>query len=181
MVFINSRTPLDLRVLELPRAGEAGAPRPEGVFYGDDSVGPDPRRWPPDRRSFLKGIGSEDARRAAEGLLDWAEGKQLPQDYKREGKRGPETAAIELPDRGTLFTIKEQRVVRVSFRGLRQHWDDERIIRLVQDLAKIDARFGIDTKKRGERPEAPLESLSEQSKRDEFLALMAGVLETLSG
>jgi hypothetical protein len=29
-VFINSRTPLELRVLELPRAGEAGAPRPGG-------------------------------------------------------------------------------------------------------------------------------------------------------
>ncbi len=177
VVFINSRTPLEVRVLELPRAGESGAPRPVAVFYGDDieEIGPEPRRWPPDRRSFLKGIGSEDARSAADGLLDWAEGKQLLLDYKREGKRGPETAAIELPDRGTLFRIKEQRAVRVSLTGLRRLGDEELIRRLVQDLAKIDARFGIDTKKRGERPEAPLESLAEQSKRDEFLALMAGV------
>jgi hypothetical protein len=153
------------------------------VFYGDDSeeIGPDPRRWPPDRRSFLRGIGSEDARRAAEGLLDWAEGKQLPPDYKREGKRGPETAAIEVQGRGRLFKIEEQRVVHVSLTALRRLGDEEIISRLVQDLARIDARFEIDTKKRGERPEAPLESLSEQSKRDEFLSLMAGLLETLSG
>jgi hypothetical protein len=70
----------------------------------------------------------------------------------------------------------------VSFEALReQDWDEERIGQLLQKLAKIDARFQIDRKRPGERPEAPLESLAQGNKREAFLESMEWALETLAG
>jgi hypothetical protein len=92
-----------------------------------------------------------------------------------------EAVAIKTPGGDGLFRINELREVRVSLTGLRRHWEEERINRFVRDLGKVDERFQIDTKKRAERPEAPLESLAQESKRDKFLALMKQALETLTG
>jgi hypothetical protein len=90
---------------------------------------------------------------------------------------GIETGSIEAPDHHhRLFRIKEQREVRVSLTPLRRHWNEERINRFVQKLVKIDPRFQIDTKRKGERPEAPLESLAQESKREQFQELMDQVL-----
>ena len=94
---------------------------------------------------------------------------------------GIESGVIETSGGDRLFRIKEQQEVRVSLTDLRRHWDEERINRFVQRLVKIDPRFQIDTKKKGARPEAPLESLAQESKREEFLTLMEPVLKTLTG
>jgi hypothetical protein len=69
----------------------------------------------------------------------------------------------------------------VSLWALRRRWDEEHISRSIQRLAKIDTRFDIDINSKGERPVAPLESLAEESKREEFLALMERHLQALTG
>ena len=79
-----------------------------------------------------------------------------------------------------LFRVRPGKV-RVSLSALRRHWDEERISGFVQDLAKIDVPFQIDTKFKGKRPEAPLESLAQDHKRQDFLDLMERVLNTLTG
>lgn len=187
VVFINRLAPPEVRflALELPRGGEKEV-KPEPVFYGDNSEEIDPLTptWRPDRKSLLDGIRvrSADAARAAEGLLDWAEREQqVTVDYRRRKRDGPETGAIEVPDRGRLFRITEQQEVRVSLTTLRQHWGKERISQLVQELAEINERFQIDTKYKSHRPEAPLESLAPEDKREEFLRLMERVLKTVGG
>jgi len=153
------------------------------VFYGPDSdeIRPRKPRWRRKREAFIKGIRSADAARAAGGLLIWAEGKRLRLDYGPKKKDRAKTVGIKTPGGDWLFRIKEQRVVRMSFQALRHHhWDEERISRLVKDLAKIDERFATDTKNRSARPEAPLEALAQDSKREDFLALMEQALETLA-
>jgi hypothetical protein len=186
VVFINHHTRPEVRflALELRRAGEAGGPRPVAVFYGDndEEIRPRKPRWRRKQEALLKGIRRPDAARAAGGLLDWAEGKDLAVSYTRKKQDRLETGTILTPGGDRLFRIKEHRVVRVSFEALRHDdGDEDRISQLVQGLAKIDARFQIDTKRKGERPEAPLESLAQESKREEFLVLMEQVLKTPDG
>jgi len=186
VAFINCHTPPELRflALELPHAGEAGIQRPEAVFYGENGrrIGPRPPHWIRRGKSFLEGIPGEDARQVAEDLLRWAESEDLGVIFKRRKSDGIETGAIFTPDGERLFRIKEQRSVRVSFEALRERdWDEERIDQLLQKLAKSDARFQIDRKRTEERPEAPLESLAQENKREAFLESMEWVLETLAG
>jgi hypothetical protein len=187
VTLLNSQLPeVQFLAVALPRGGPA-------EVYGHDpeAIGPLRPKLRPDRSTLIDAISDEiseeisdpDTVHAAEGLLDWAEdnGPNVTVDYSRRRQDGIETAAIETPGGDRLFRIKEQREVRVSLTALRRHWDEERINRFVQDLVKIHPRFQIDTKKKGERPEAPLESLAHESKREEFLGLMEQVLKTLTG
>jgi len=169
VVFVNSVTPPEVRflALELPHAGEEGAPRPVPVFYGDRSteIGPLPPALRPDRWTLMDGLRTEDAARAAHGLLDWAEARQLGVRYTQNA------AIIETPGR-RLFRVLYSGEVRVSGHTITPHgesWDGERIKRFVQELDEIEVRLD------GNRPQAPLESLADESKREKFLALMEQV------
>jgi hypothetical protein len=139
-----------------------------------------PPKLGPDRSTLIEEIGSPDPVRVANGLLDWAEDKESPVkvDYKRSKPDGI-VCVFERPGGDALFKITEQGIVHVSFTGLRRRrWEQESINRLVHDLGKIDERFQIDTKRKSSRPEAPLESLAQEGKREEFLRVMQRVLET---
>jgi hypothetical protein len=70
--------------------------------------------------------------------------------------------------------------VRVSLSAIRGKWNEVRITKLTDDLAKLDSRFGIGTG-RGERPTAPLTALIEDPKREHFLGLMEESLADLTG
>lgn len=123
----------------------------------------------------------------AEELFDWAdERKSRGVEVRCPTKK---QCFIEVADadggtdakREGLFKVRPAEV-RVSLGPLRRrHWGEERISGFVQALTKIDARFQIDPKFKARRPEAPLESLVEESKRKEFLKLMERVLSTLTG
>ena len=175
VTLINSRLRDEVQFLAVavPRGGRRGKP------YGKNpkAIARLKPKLKPDRWTLIEDISSEEAACAAKGLLDWAEGKDLTVRYTRRKQDGIETGTILTPGGHRLFRIKEHRVVRVSFDALRhQHWDEERISRLVQDLARIDERFQVDTKSKGARPEAPLESLAKESNREDFLTLMKQVL-----
>ncbi len=178
VVFINSLTPPEVRflALELRRAGEKGAKLPVPAVYGDDpaEIGPVMPTWPPDRWTLMAILQDADAARAAAGLLDWAEDVEplLGIRYTQSGD-----AVIETPG-GRLFRIAHDGEIRVSSRTLiadGDSWDDERIKTFVKDLDEIGFRL------QGNRPRAPLECLADEGKREQFLALMEQVPETLTG
>lgn len=174
VTLLNTQLPEQVGFLAvaLPRGG-----RREVYGSHPESIPPLEPKLKPDRWTLIDEISSRpDAALAAEGLLDWAEDKQLTVDVPRT-----ETAAIKTPRGDRLFSIKEQRVVRVSLTALRRHWDEDRIDQFVQRLGQVDERFHINMKMKGERPEAPLECLASESKRADFLALMEEVVEALSG
>jgi len=175
VVFINSLTPPEVRFLALvlPRGGEEGVQRPVPVFVGDDSaeIGPLLPTLKPDRWTLMASIRNADGARVAEGLLGWAESKQLDIRYT-------ESAAIIATPGGRLFRISYEGEVRVSRHTLTprgESWDGGRINRFVQDLDKIGVRL------EGKWPRAPLESLADERERDEFLALMEQASENLTG
>jgi hypothetical protein len=182
VTFLNSRlSEVEFLAVALPPGGDPESPYggdPERIF-----------RLPPhtERSKVMAQIDSEDAELVAEELFDWADQRK---------SRGVEVRCptkkqcfIEVPDadggthakREGLFKVRPTEV-RVSLGPLRRrHWDEERISRFVQALTKIDPKFNIDTKSKGQRPEAPLESLREESKRKDFLDLMEEALDTLTG
>jgi hypothetical protein len=178
VTFLNSRLRPEVEFLAvaLPRGGD---PEP----YGDHPEGI--VRLPPktDRSKLIAQINSPEAELVAEELFDWAD----RMDSRGVKVRCPtkKQCFIEVPDAGPdgttagLFRVRPGEV-RVSLSALRRHWDEERISGFVQDLARIDARFQVDTKSKGMRPEAPLESLTQESKREEFLSLMKRVLNTVT-
>lgn len=57
-------------------------------------------------------------------------------------------------------------------------WDDKRIEQLVQELADIGVKLDSDERR---WPKAPLESLADEGRRRQFLALMERTLDTLPG
>ena len=164
----------------LPRGGDPESP------YGRH---PEPIDRLPAKAEWSKliaQIDSPEAELVAEELFEWAD---------RMKSRGVEVRCptrkqcfIEVADadagtdakRDGLFRVRPGEV-RVSLSALRSHWDETRIREFVQDLTRIDMRFQIDTKFKAKRPEAPLESLVEESKREEFLKLMERALNTLTG
>jgi hypothetical protein len=99
----------------------------------------------------MASIRNANAVRAAEGLLDWAEGLE-PRCGVRYTRSGD--GVIETPG-GRLFRISHDGEVRVSSRSLTPHgesWNGERIKRFVQDLDEIGVRL------EDNRPKAPLEA-----------------------
>jgi len=128
----------------------------------------------PDKWTLMTSIRNVDgARRATEGLLDWAESK-----HPRLDVRYTQSAAIIETLGGRLFRISYEGEVRVSSHTLTPRgdsWDGGRIKRFVQDLDEI----GL--KSEGNRPRAPLESFADERKREKFLALMEQASETLTG
>lgn len=184
VVFLNSHTrpEVSFLALELRNVSDEGIQSPVPDVYGENSaeIGPLRPTWPPDRVSLVEGIHSANAVRVAENLLDWAESKQ-PRVSVSYGLKASATDGVIKTPAGALFSIKGHRHVRVSLSALAAHWDENRIKRLIEDLAKIDTRFNIDTRSKRNRPTAPLESLTDEGKREKFLALMEQNLKTLTG
>lgn len=180
VVFINSHTPPEVRflALELRRAGEKGVQLPVPVVSGDNSAEIEPLQptWKPDKWAVMDGIRGADAAGVAEGLLDWAERREPRLGVRYTEKDGVVEARVGMPA-GTLFRIKGHRDLRVSLKALGAHGEPGEEGRTRKVLADIDPRF----EGGGNWPIAPLECLADESKREEFLALMERVLETLSG
>jgi hypothetical protein len=180
VTFLNSRLPAELEILTvaLPPGGDPDSP------YGGDPEAIVRLPAKTDQSKVIARIDGPEAELVAEELFDWADrmksrgvevrcptSKQCFIEVRRAGLEG--TAA-------GLFRVRPE-AVRVSLSALRRHWDQERISRFMQELVRIDARFETDIKSKSERPAAPLESLAQESKRDDFLALMTKALEALTG
>ena len=179
VTFLNTRLSPEVEFLAvaLPRGGD-----PESPYGGDEEA---IVRLPPktDRSKLIAKIHSEEAQLVAEELFDWGD-RMEPRGVRVSFNPTNTIGIIEVPDAGPdarLFRVRLPGEVRVSFRALRRHWNDERVSGLVQELANIDAQFQIDTNNKGKRPEAPLESLADESKREVFLNSMERVLNTLTG
>jgi hypothetical protein len=113
----------------------------------------------------------------AEGILAWAAGEpRLDTRYTRTG------AVIETARRPLLKlwpTRWPEGPLEVHLKMLADHgepWDGQRIEQLVQDLAEI----GVQLEARRDWPKAPLEPLADDIARQQFLALMERVLDTLT-
>jgi hypothetical protein len=175
VVFLNCHTPPEVRVLalKLRRAADDGIQTPVREVYGENcaEINPLEPTWPPDRWTLMAGIRSPDAAVVAEDLLDWAEDEpRLTVRYTPTG------GVIETHSGSRVFRIAEHREIRVSRRVLAAHRlavEPKAHQQLLQDLDKIGVRFD------GERSKAPLQSLAEESKGEEFLALMERLLGTL--
>lgn len=128
-----------------------------------------------DRETLLASIReqSELAAKAAEGILDWAE-----REPRLEVRYAP--TAVRLRTAGNpLLLIGRGGVLRVILRTISKHgarWDDEHVQRLAQDLAEI----GVQLESKGARPKTSLEPLADDTRRQQFLTLMEGLLDTLT-
>lgn len=169
VTFINS----ELRKVELLAVA---VPRDGGVeLYGEEPEAM-PRLEPKlkrDRWTLIEEMSSPIAAAVAEHLFGWAD------DMKSRGVKVHTTAtqcAIEAP-RGPLFRVRSSEV-QVSLSAVTKKdepWDQP-TKQLVEELDEIGVRLG-----KGDRPRAPLEVLDDDRTRAEFLALMKGHLETLTG
>jgi hypothetical protein len=135
-----------------------------------------PRPAPLDRETLVAGIReqSELAADAAEAVLDWAD-----REPRLDVRYTPTSGGIWTAGK-TFLRVVLSGEIQVELKMLRDHgqpWDDERIEQLVQDLADIGAQLGPGRS----WPKAPLEPLADESRRQQFLALMGRVLETLTG
>ncbi len=80
-----------------------------------------------------------------------------------------------------LYTTRWPGTIQVLLQTLADHgepWDDKRIEQLVQELADIGVNLDSDERR---CPKAPLESLADEGRRRQFLALMERALDTLPG
>jgi hypothetical protein len=132
-----------------------------------------------DRQTLVASIRehSELAADAAEAILDWADREpRLDTRYTRTG------GVIETSRRPLLKlwpTSWPKGPLEVHLKMLAdtgEPWDEERIEQLVQDLADV----GVQLEPKRTWPKAPLEPLADDTRRQRFLTLMEGVLDTLS-
>lgn len=113
---------------------------------------------------------------AAEGILNWAD-----RETRLETRYTRSAGVIETAGRPLikLWLGRWPLQIEAYLRTLADHgepWDDERIERLVHDLADIGVNFGASR----QWPKAPLEALADDSRRQQFFELMEGVLDTLT-
>lgn len=133
-----------------------------------------------DRETLVASIREHSALAAdgAEGVLDWADREpRLEIRYTRT--RGfIETAGRVLLK---LYTTRWPGTIQVLLETLADHgepWDDKRIEQLVQELADIGVNLDSDERR---WLKVPLESLADEGRRRQFLALMERALDTLPG
>jgi hypothetical protein len=134
------------------------------------------RDEPLDRETLLAIIHEESARaaQAAEGILDWAD-----REPRLVARYTPTSVRLQTAGK-PLLLINRAGHLRVWLSTLSKHGDpsgDERVERLVQDLAEIGVQ--LDEPKRA-RPKTSLESLADDTRLQQFLTLMERVLDTLT-
>ena len=176
VTYLNSHTTtnVELLALEMRRAVDEGVEVLLPATYGEESAREKERSSPRlDRETLLAIIRQQNelAADAAEGILDWADG--------RLDVRYTPTAGVRLRTAGTpLLIITRGGQLRVVLKTLSEHGerDDERIEQLVQDPAEI----GVQLEPKGARPKTPLEPLADDTRRQRFLTLMEQVLDTLT-
>jgi hypothetical protein len=178
--YLNSHTTtnVELLALEMQRAVDEGVEVLIPAIYGEESARTKTRsdsRGPRlDRETLLASIReqSELAGDAAEGILDWANDEpRLDVDYSRA------TASLRTAGKN-LLRIMRSGYIRVGLQTLSDHaaWDTMRIEQLVHELDDIGVQLGPNRN----RPRAPFEPLADDTRRQQFLALMERVLDTLT-
>lgn len=180
VTFLNSHTGPEVQLLamELPLDSDGEHPAEPRIYGNNPSdIGPLQPSWKADRWTLMEGLDSEEAALVARELLDWAENQpELQVRYSQTDGPNPTTDAIVEVSGSTLFRIRRQREVRVSYEALTAHgepWNEARIGQLVQELDQIGLRRERD------RPRAPLEALADEDRRHKFLALMERVIGAL--
>lgn len=170
IVFLNAHTSDEVECLAVSIDPVTG--RLEAVIGRDaNEVGPYQAPLKGAARRILDGTESEDAARAAAGLLRWAIDRRPLVDVRFN----PEAKLGRIKASGcTLFRIVEHRRVKVSLTPFGE--DKQRIGRLRDELTGIDTRFAFED---GAIPEAPLEVLANEKKREAFLGLMERTLDSV--
>jgi hypothetical protein len=134
------------------------------------------RGEPLDREKLVATIReqSELAAAAADAILEWAD-REPRLDIRYTPTNRVDLCSVD----GKLLQIVRRGSLRVVLQTLSEHgepWDDERIEQLVQDLADI----GVQLESKRTWPKTPLEPLADDATRQQFLILMARVLDTLT-
>ena len=180
----HTTTNLEFLALEMRRAVDEGVEVLLPAIYGEESARDrertDPRGQRLDRETLLASIReqSESAGDAAAGILDWADREpRLNVRYTYTRCRIETGVGPLLRLASTLWPEK----IHVHLRTLADHGapgDDEHVEQLVQELADIGVK--LDSAEPRSRNLAPLEPLADDNTRQQFLALMDRVLDSLT-
>ena len=169
VTLLNSQLPeVQFLAVAVPRGGDVSryGDKPEEI----EGLEPRPKR---DRWTLIDEIDSPVAARVAEDLFSWAD------SMKSRGvtvQPPTQTQATIKVDAGPLFRVKLSGKIRVALSAVvtkGEPWN-ESTTQLVQELEEIGFRLEGSGSRWRRRPEAPLEDLADDGKREKFLSRDGG-------